>query len=316
MSGAARALLAVGFAVLSLSGRAIAQPLTDHLLVYAIAAGSHVPVTYRMDLAAVDAELGAFGCRLKAGTRPRQLLVPVEKRDVTPVPPAPDIRGNALEREYLCYKVKCDGSSPTGPIAFDTQFLAQQIGKLRVRSLCVPVATPGQSTSTSTVPGSTTTTATMPTCAGLDESCAAGQKCCEGLTCCAGVPVPPGQEFCGQICPISDRNKKESFESVDKSEVLRKLDDLRITTWRYKSDPAGARHLGPVAQDFKAAFGLGARDDSIFLVDADGVALTAIQALSDELAFVKRENTELRHSIDALEKRLDAIGDGQAPQGR
>jgi len=37
-------------------------------------------------------------------------------------------------------------------------------------------------------------------------------------------------------------------------------------------------HLGPVAQDFHAAFGLGADDKHIATVDADGVALAPSRA--------------------------------------
>ena len=44
---------------------------------------------------------------------------------------------------------------------------------------------------------------------------------------------------------------------------------LPITEWNYKT-LTGARHLGPVAQDFRAAFGLGTDDKGISTVDADG----------------------------------------------
>lgn len=301
-----RTLLAAVVAAIALPDGAIAQLLTDHLLVYAIKAGPAIPVTYRMDLAAVETTLSALGCRLKAGSRARQLLVPVEKRDVTPVPPAPQIRGGALGSEYLCYRVKCSEPDSPGPLERQSQFLAHRIDRTRIRSLCVPVAMAEPPTSTTT-PATSTTTVSTPGCAGQGESCAAGETCCEGLVCCAGIPVPPGQEFCGTVCPISDRNRKESFEAVDRSEVLHELAGLEITTWRYKSDPENVRHLGPMAQDFKAAFGLGASEKAIFLVDANGVALAAIQALNDELESVRSENAQLRRSIDSLEKRLERI---------
>lgn len=301
-----RTSLAAVIAVIALSGGAIGQPLTDHLLVYAIKAGPPVPVGYEMDLAALDTQLSALGCRLKRGTRARQLLVPVEKRGVTPAPPAPEIRGGALGRDYVCYSVKCREADPAGPLERSSQFLTHRIDRMRVRSLCVPVALAEPPTSTTT-PTTSTTTVTTPGCAGQGESCAAGETCCQGLFCCEGVPVPPGQEFCGGVCPISDQNRKEGFEAVDRSEILRKLAGLEITTWRYTSEPQDVRHLGPVAQDFKAAFGLGASEEAIFLVDADGVALAAIQALSDEIQSVRSENTGLRHSIDALQERLKRL---------
>ncbi len=43
------------------------------------------------------------------------------------------------------------------------------------------------------------------------------------------------------------------------------------------------RHLGPTAEDFYAAFGLGS-DAGIGTVDADGVALATIQALYQLMA--------------------------------
>jgi beta-xylosidase len=60
------------------------------------------------------------------------------------------------------------------------------------------------------------------------------------------------------------------------------------------------RHLGPVAQDFHAAFGLGSDDRHIATVDADGVALAAIQGLNRK---VEAENTALKQEIAEL-KRL------------
>ena len=55
------------------------------------------------------------------------------------------------------------------------------------------------------------------------------------------------------------------FEAPPKA-VLEKVARLPITQWTYKADPA-ATHLGPVAQDFKAAFALGSDDKAIATVD-------------------------------------------------
>ncbi len=54
---------------------------------------------------------------------------------------------------------------------------------------------------------------------------------------------------------------------------------LPISKWSYKVEDGSVRHIGPMAQDFAAAFGLGSDDRSIGTVDADGVALAAMQAL-------------------------------------
>lgn len=100
--------------------------------------------------------------------------------------------------------------------------------------------------------------------------------------------------------PTSDRNMKANFAPVNPRAVLDKLRSLPIQTWSYKADDAAVRHIGPVAQDFKAAFGLGADDKTISTVDADGVALAAIQALY-------QQNQELAQKIERLQAQLDRV---------
>jgi len=81
----------------------------------------------------------------------------------------------------------------------------------------------------------------------------------------------------------SDRNRKDGFADVNAREILDKVAALPIRTWHYTNEAPAIRHLGPVAQDFHAAFGLGADDKSIGTIDADGVALAAIQGLNQKL---------------------------------
>ena len=83
----------------------------------------------------------------------------------------------------------------------------------------------------------------------------------------------------GAINPPSDRALKANFSAVDTRSVLERLARVPVQSWSYKADGAGVRHLGPVAQDFKAAFQLGADDKTIATVDADGVMMASIQAL-------------------------------------
>jgi hypothetical protein len=54
---------------------------------------------------------------------------------------------------------------------------------------------------------------------------------------------------------------------------------MPITSWSYRVDEENVRHIGPTAQDFHTAFGLGSDDTTIGGVDAAGVALAAGQAL-------------------------------------
>jgi len=108
---------------------------------------------------------------------------------------------------------------------------------------------------------------------------------------------------------VSDVNRKHGFAAVLGEDVLTRLRGLPITTWTYNAESHGVRHLGPTAQDFHAAFGLGGDDRThITTVDADGVALAAAQALeartraqAERIQVLERENAEMRARLDRLE---------------
>ena len=87
------------------------------------------------------------------------------------------------------------------------------------------------------------------------------------------------QNGTGWTC-TSDRNAKRNLEPMDGADVLEKVAAMPIYRWQPKEGPnADVVHVGPMAQDFHAAFGLGSDDKAIGLQDADGVALAAIQGL-------------------------------------
>lgn len=100
----------------------------------------------------------------------------------------------------------------------------------------------------------------------------------------------------------SSRLFKSEFQPVDVSAVLARVVDLPMTTWIYTGSDEG-RHMGPMAEDFRAAFGLSGNGRSISTVDADGVALAAIQGLNRKL---EAENAILEARLAALEARLGA----------
>jgi len=112
----------------------------------------------------------------------------------------------------------------------------------------------------------------------------------------------------GMWVNASDRNSKTDFAPVDSEEILERVLDLAITKWRYKVEGDDVQHIGPTAQDFRAAFGLGADDKSIGTVDVDGVALAAIQGIhrqtQDDLDALRAENAELKQRLAALEATL------------
>ncbi len=82
--------------------------------------------------------------------------------------------------------------------------------------------------------------------------------------------------------------------------MLARVAALPISRWNYKSDPK-TPHLGPVAQDFHAAFELGADDRHIATVDADGVAMAAIQGLNEIVAEKDLKITQLQKRLCTLE---------------
>jgi hypothetical protein len=105
----------------------------------------------------------------------------------------------------------------------------------------------------------------------------------------------------------SDRNRKHLFETVHGEDVLTRLRALPITTWSYKVENRDVRHLGPMAQDFRATFGLGDDDKVISTVDGDGVALAAAKALEARTAEQKARIEALERENAALRARLDRI---------
>jgi hypothetical protein len=105
----------------------------------------------------------------------------------------------------------------------------------------------------------------------------------------------------------SDRNSKTEIVRADLQAVLRQLAALPIHTWRYKAEDEAVHHIGPMAQDFRAAFGFGNDDKSITTVDADGVALAAIQGLNQVVNEKEVEIKQQRVRIEMLEEALAAI---------
>ncbi len=108
----------------------------------------------------------------------------------------------------------------------------------------------------------------------------------------------------GTLTQNSDRTTKTDIFGVEPAEILAKVDRLPISTWRYQGDDAAVHHLGPMAQDFAAAFGLGPDDRHIAPLDAAGVSLAAVQALHRELGEKAAALTDLARRNAELEKRL------------
>ncbi|MBC7259364.1 MAG: tail fiber domain-containing protein [Chloroflexi bacterium] len=124
----------------------------------------------------------------------------------------------------------------------------------------------------------------------------------------SGVRVLPGASAWSSV---SDRKLKENFAIADGQAVLERLSKVPITTWNYKAQDDTIRHMGPMAQDFYAAFGLGEDETLISTIDADGVALAAIQGLytmaksqASRIQQLETENADLKQQMSELQTRL------------
>ena len=128
--------------------------------------------------------------------------------------------------------------------------------------------------------------------------CAAdGDGCQESDDCCGGIDCIDGTCRAG-----SDRAIKTNFGSVDGQDMLARVRELPIATWNYTSDAPHVRHIGPMAQDFAALFGVGADDRFIHPIDGQGVALAAIQGLAHHIETLRAENARLAARLAALER--------------
>lgn len=111
-------------------------------------------------------------------------------------------------------------------------------------------------------------------------------------------------------------SRRQPGGRLDPRRILDQIVALPVTEWNYRSDPS-SRHLGPMAQDFQEAFHLGDDDKHIAMVDADGVALAAIQSLNQKLEETVRaqQNRIGRLEAELAELRQLVRGLAQAGQG-
>jgi hypothetical protein len=131
----------------------------------------------------------------------------------------------------------------------------------------------------------------------------------QGLT--SGVEVAAGG---GSWSSLSDRNMKENFSALDGEEILKRLRSVPVSSWNYKTQPAAIRHIGPMAQDFFAAFKVGESDRLINTLDIDGVNLAGVRALDSrtskqqvEIEKLQKSNADLKKQNEELLRRLERL---------
>ena len=110
----------------------------------------------------------------------------------------------------------------------------------------------------------------------------------------AGVQLGPGGS---QFLGFSDVRIKRDFRPLDGETVLAKLAGMPVHEWSYIAQDPAIRHVGPTAQDFHAAFGLGEDPLRIGTMDADGIALAGVRA-------VEARTREMRDAHEALQLRV------------
>ena len=138
----------------------------------------------------------------------------------------------------------------------------------------------------------------------------------------SGAQLPAGS---GSWSSLSDRNTKNDFAPVNSQAVLAQVASLPLTTWSYSTE-RGVRHLGPMAQDFFTAFGVGEDERHIADVDEGGVALAAIQGLnqkledkaatiaeqSDRIRTQAAEIEQLKQNVTQLQTAVAQLSNGQS----
>jgi len=109
---------------------------------------------------------------------------------------------------------------------------------------------------------------------------------------------------------VSDSTKKRNIRLSDTKAVLTKISELPIKEWEYKSEAEGTEHIGPMAQDFWNAFGLGSDSLGIETIDADGVLFAAVQELASQNArLIEQRRIQDEHlaNLDRRIQQLEAV---------
>ncbi len=122
----------------------------------------------------------------------------------------------------------------------------------------------------------------------------------------SGVQLRQGS---GTWASLSDRDSKENLDEVDYADILHKVVNLPISSWNYRAQGDGVRHIGPMAQDFFEAFDVGTDDRHITTVDADGVALAAIKGLHERLEVLESELAARDATIRKLCEVIERLGE-------
>lgn len=138
---------------------------------------------------------------------------------------------------------------------------------------------------------------------------AGGYRLRTNATLTTGCNLPAGS---GVFSCSSSRLLKDEFTAVDGEDMLHRISLMPIERWQYTTEAGNVWHLGPTAQDFRAAFGLGVDDENIGLLDIAGVSLRGVQALEARTARQDEEIAARDARIAELEAQVAALAAANA----
>jgi hypothetical protein len=187
--------IAVTTVLLAAAGAARSQtdpPGTlDHLLCYKIKDAFELSASVDM-MTELQPEFARRGCKL---TNPVEFCVPASKRKVDPPVANPDLFGQTLRDDYICYRAECEDDAKPAERTGEDQFGSRPIGRFRAQKVCVPARK-------HPIPCGPVG---RRTCGGIcpaDQSCAfdkVTKSCGCAPTPCGGKPDERGT--CGGSCP-------------------------------------------------------------------------------------------------------------------
>jgi hypothetical protein len=119
-----------------------------------------------------------------------------------------------------------------------------------------------------------------------------------------GCNLPAGS---GVFSCASSRTLKDHFAPVDGEEVLARMREVPVNFWSYTAEGAQVRHVGPFAEDFHAAFGVGVDDRSIGLLDIDGVNFAGVKALEARTADQAERIRQLETQVAELKAMVQTL---------
>ncbi|MBN1213387.1 MAG: tail fiber domain-containing protein [candidate division Zixibacteria bacterium] len=122
----------------------------------------------------------------------------------------------------------------------------------------------------------------------------------------------------------SSRAFKENFRDLDGREVLRLINEMPIQSWTYKD--TDEKHIGPVAEDFQAAFDIGTVDENgwrenkyLAASDVAGVALIGVKELYSIVQQIEIQSSKIEKleaelaRINTLLNKLAARNENKSP---